>query len=83
MAHEVRLEVLITFRQMNELFDKLVKEKQAPNQVLPLTAIKHWYRELTDSRGDKLFQLQTFCNKYLEQPSDHSGKDRRHSVGMH
>ena len=70
LAHEVRLEVLITYRQMNELFDQLVKEKLAPNQVLPHTVIKHVYRELTDSRADKLFQLQTFCNKYLEQPSE-------------
>ena len=70
LAHEVRLEVLITYRQMNELFDQLVKEKLAPNQVLPHTVIKHVYRELTDSRADKLFQLQIFCNKYLEQPSE-------------
>jgi hypothetical protein len=70
LAHEVRLEVLITYRQMNELFDQLVKAKLSPNQVLPHTVIKHVYREFTDSRADKLFQLQTFCNKYLEQPSE-------------
>jgi hypothetical protein len=28
--------------------------------------IMHAYREFTDSRAEKLFQLQTFCNKYLE-----------------
>ena len=30
----------------------------------------HTYREFTDSRAEKRFQLQTFCNKYLEQPSE-------------
>ena len=69
-AHEVRLEVLIAYRQMNELYDQLVKAKLSPNQVLPHTVIMHTYREFTDSRAEKLFQLQTFCNKYLEQPSE-------------
>jgi hypothetical protein len=32
--------------------------------------IMHTYREFTESRADKLFQLQTFCNKYLEQPNE-------------
>jgi hypothetical protein len=69
-AHEVRLEVLILYRQMNELFDELVKTKLSPNQVFPHITIKHVYREFTESRADKLFQLQTFCNMYLEQPSE-------------
>jgi hypothetical protein len=54
-AHEVRLEVLIVYRQMNELFDELVKAKMSPSQVLPHTMIMHTYREFTDRRAEKLF----------------------------
>lgn len=54
-AYEVRLEVLIAYRQMNELYDQLVKVKLFPNQVLPHTVIMHTYREFTDSRAEKLF----------------------------
>ena len=57
---------MIAYRQINELFDELVKAKLSPNQVFPHTTIKHVYREFTDGRAEKLFQLQTFCNRYLE-----------------
>lgn len=69
-AQQVRLEVLIAYRQMNELFDQLVKSKLFPHQVMPHTVIMHTYQEFTDSWAEKLFQLQDFCNRYLEQPSE-------------
>jgi len=54
-SHEVRLEVLIAYRQMNELYDQLVKANLYPNQVIPLSVIMHKYRKFTDSRSEKLF----------------------------
>jgi hypothetical protein len=73
-AQKVRLEVLIVYRQMNRLYDELVKSQLTSNQVLPQFMIKHVYHELTESRADKLFQLQTFCNQYLEQRNETTQK---------
>ena len=61
-AHEVRLEVLIAYRQINRLYDELIKSKLAINQVLPQFMIGHAYREFTESRADKLYQIMAFCN---------------------
>jgi hypothetical protein len=55
---------------MNRLYDELVKSTLLSNQVLPQFMIKHVYHELTECRADKLFQLQSFCNQYLEQQSE-------------
>jgi hypothetical protein len=36
--------------------------------------IRHVYHEFTESRADKLFQLQSFCNQYLEQRNETTQK---------